>query len=197
MARKELIELARKNTDEEIRRESVNALAAYPSDLTIKVLGNLANTDQAKSVRINAINSLYAMGSVKVLSSIVSALYDKENSVVEKALTTLVELNKKEKRVVNTLLRNLKQAKSKSKILLTLSRIAIKETDSKIQKKICKELSYSKNESDKYVRLEIALALRGYDLTLSNEIMRDLSNDKDQTIRENAQEYLNEWGIEL
>lgn len=197
MARKKLIELSRKNTDEEIRRESVNALGSYPSDLTIKVLGNLANTDQAKLVRINAINSLYAMSSAKVLSSIVSALYDNENGVVEKAVATLVELSKKDKRVVNTLLRNLKQAKSKSKILLTLSRIAIKETDPEIRKKICKELSYFKNERDRYVRLEMALALRSYDLSLSNEIMRELSNDSDKEIRESAQAVLGDWGIEL
>jgi Fic family protein len=64
-------------------------------------------------------------------------------------------------------------------------------------KNICKELRFYKNERDKYVRLEMALALRSYDLTISNEIMRELSNDKDQIIRESAQEILNEWGIEL
>ncbi len=197
MARKTLIELARKVIDEEIRGESVNALATYPSDLTIKVLCGLANNDQAKPVRINAINSLYAMGSVKVIPSIVSALDDNENDVVEKAMATLVDLSKKEKRVVSTLLRNLKQAEFRSKILQTLSRITIGETDPQIQAKICKEIRYYENERDKYVRLEMALALRGYDLTLSNEIMRELSNDKDQTIRESAQEILNEWGIEL
>ena len=98
---------------------------------------------------------------------------------------------------MDLLLADLKKAGLKSKILLALSRIVTKEASPLQQTEICKELIYHKNERDKHVRLEIALALRNYDLAISNEILRELSNDKDKAIRESAQEILNEWGIEL
>jgi len=192
-----LIEFVRKSVDDDIRCESAEALSAYPSDSTVKVLRDLAQNDKAKNVRINATNSLHTIGGAKVISCIIPVLNDNNTGVVDNAVDTLVDLSKKEKRVAGTLLRYLKQADAKSKILLTLSRIAISETSPKIQKKICGELRFHKNERDKSVRLEIALALRSYDLSLSNEIMRELSNDGEKAIRESAQAMLSDWGIEL
>jgi HEAT repeat protein len=197
VAQKTLIEFAGKSIDDEIRSMSAIALAEYPSDKTIKVLGGLVKNDMAKAVRISAINSLHSIGGTKALSSIISVLNDGDTDVSEKAVATLVNFSKKEKRVVRILLRNLKQSEIKSKVLLSLSQISIKETDPLVQEKICKEIRFYRNERDKYVRLEIALALRSYDVALSNEMMRELSNDKDQNIREIAGLYMNEWGIEL
>jgi hypothetical protein len=196
-AQKTLVEFARNSSEEEVRILSATALAAYPSDLTIRTLDGLVKNDIAKLVRISAIESLNSIGSAKALSGIIFALDDKENSVVERAISILVDWSKKEKRIVLTLLRNLKRVRSKGSILLTLSRIAIVETNHNAQKKICKELSYFKKERNKYIRLEMALALRSYDLALSNEMLQELLNDEDPAIRERAQEYLNEWGIEL
>jgi HEAT repeat protein len=153
--------------------------------------------DQAINVRVNAINSLHAIGGAKAISCMVPALDDGEDSVVDAAVENLIDLSKKEKRVSGSLLRYLKQAESRNKVLLTLSRIAIIETNPKIQKKICRELTFQKNERDKSVLLEIAVALRSYDLSLSNEIMRELSNDTDKMIRENARAILSDWEIEL
>jgi hypothetical protein len=137
------------------------------------------------------------MTGAKALSSIVSGLFDNEEIVADRAVVALVNLSKKEKKAVNLLLRSLKQAKSKSKVLLALSQIAIEEVDAKIQKKICKELSYYKNVSDKHVYLEMAKALRSYDISVSNDMMRELSNDKDVVIRKIALEILVEWDIEI
>ena len=82
-ARKVLINFVKKSNNNEIKYEAVIALAAYPADQTIKTLGDLVNNDLAKSVRIEAINSLYAIGNVKILPSIISALNDDEDSVIE------------------------------------------------------------------------------------------------------------------
>ena len=100
-------------------------------------------------------------------------------------------------KVVDLLLADLKNAGTKSKILLTLSQIVINETAPLRQTEICKELSYHKNERDKNVRLEIAKALRNYDPTVSNEILGELSNDRDKAFRDHAREVLDDWGIEL
>jgi len=197
-AQKILLEFARKSGNEEIRSMSAFALANYPSDETIKVLSGLIKRDASKVVRVNAINSLHSVGGTKALSSIISALNDSETDVSEKAVETLVDLSKKEKRVVNALLRNLKKVEQKSRFLLALSLIVVNETDLFVQAKICKELRFYKNERDKYVRLEMALALRIYDLQLSNEMMWELFKDNDPIISEIAKEYLNQWGnIEL
>jgi energy-coupling factor transporter ATP-binding protein EcfA2 len=192
-----LIELTRKSINEDIRRETVNALAAYSSDLSVKAVSDRVREDKAKSVRIAAIGCLHRLQSAKALSSIVSALDDVEEDVSDEAVKALVDISKKQKRVVTILLRCLKQDNSKSKQLLALSRISIDESDSRIQAKICKELQFHKNEKDKYIRLEIALALRTYDLSLSNGILRELSNDQDTKFRKYAQERLSEWEIEL
>ncbi len=192
-----LVEFAKKSVNEDIRCESAVALSAYPSDSTVKVLRDAVKNDKVINVRINATNSLHAIGGAKVISCIVPVLDDSDDSVVDNAVNTLVDLSKKEKRVSGALLRYLKQAVAKNKVLLTLSRITINETSPKIQKKICRELSFHKNEHDKSVLLEIAQALRSYDLSLSNEIMRELSNDNDKIIRENARVILGDWEIEL
>lgn len=196
-AQKILINLTRKSNDDEVRIEAVDALAAYSSNSTVKTLNNLIKNDSSKLVRINAVNSLRSIGNVKTISSIISALSDNEDSVIETAISALIDWNEKERQIVNQLLQTLRDNNLPSKILLTLSRIALKTVDPKIKATICKELRYHRNEQDKYVRLQIALALRVYDPSLSNDILRELSNDKDKMIRENAQEIINDWNIEM
>jgi hypothetical protein len=59
-----------------------------------------------------------------------------------------------------------------------------------MQVKICKEIRFYRNERDKYVRLEIALALRSYDLPLreclkTGKNRRSRANLQDDQIRTN------------
>jgi HEAT repeat protein len=197
-AREVLIELSKSNNSLEIRKAAIDALGSYPGSKTISALNYILKNENTVSLKTIAVESLYSCFERSVLSSFLIALEDKDKEVGKVAIEKLVDICKTKLNILNWIFRQLdiQNRDVTSKLLETLAKIAMAQPDEKVVQKICLKLREFEWEPNKKVRVLLAITLRNCDTELSNKIFKSLLSDSDLEIKNTAQEYLDELGIE-
>jgi hypothetical protein len=180
-----LCELAHSNETINLRREAVQSLQYFASPYTVKTMHSIL-TQSNNELKIDATITLKSCNKFNSLPVLMIALSDSFPEVGEKAIDALCAIASK----VSVFKSLVEGANSVNPILsrrsiTALARIAEDET-MKYSSDAALALSHHLAIQDKMALLEVAWGIRKVDLQKSNQILFQLMNDSDNSIRELA-----------